>query len=220
VKKISESAVRRLSTYLRLLREVAGQQDLISSQELAERVGATSAQVRKDLSLFGSFGQRGRGYEVSELIDTLERILGLARRWRVAIVGVGKLGSALLGYRELSERGFDVVAAFDVDSRKVGAELGGLAVSSIDSLASVVREREVEIGIIATPPDVAPEVAERLAKAGVSAILNFAPVKIGAGDSLVVRTMDLALELEGLTFALTSALDGESSATDLAQRPA
>jgi redox-sensing transcriptional repressor len=200
VKKISESAVRRLSLYLRLLRVVAGKQELISSQELAERSGATSAQVRKDLSLFGSFGQRGRGYEVHELIETLEGILGLGRRWRVAIVGVGKLGSALLGYRELGQRGFDV-----------GESLSGLDVSGIESLERVIREREVEIGIITTPPEAATDVADRLARAGVSAILNFAPVKIGGNEGTVVRTMDLALELEGLTFALTSSREGERS---------
>ena len=220
MKKISESAVRRLSTYLRLLREVSGREDVISSRELAERVGATSAQVRKDLSLFGSFGQRGRGYEVAELIDTLERILGLERRWRVAIVGVGKLGSALLGYEELARRGFDVVAAFDEDPSKVGIELGGVAVSPIGSLATVVRERAIEIGIIATPPEVASLVAERLTAAGVSAILNFAPIKIASRDGVVVRAMDLALELEGITFALTSARDARRSARDLAKRPA
>ena len=211
MKQISESAVRRLSLYLRLLRVVAGKQELISSQELAERSGSTSAQVRKDLSLFGSFGQRGRGYEVHELIETLEGILGLGRRWRVAIVGVGKLGSALLGYRELGQRGFDVVAAFDVDASKVGERQGGLDVSDLDSLERVIREREVEIAIITTPPEAAPDVADRLARAGVSAILNFAPVKIGGNEGTVVRTMDLALELEGLTFALTSSSDGERS---------
>ena len=211
MKKISESAVRRLSLYLRLLRDVDGKQELISSQELAERSGATSAQVRKDLSLFGSFGQRGRGYEVHELTETLEGILGAGRRWRVAIVGVGKLGSALLGYRELGRRGFDVVAAFDVDERKVGGRLGGVDVSDIHSLERVIREREVEIGIITTPPEAAPDVAERLAEAGVEAILNFAPVKIGGTEATVVRTMDLALELEALTFALTSSLGAERS---------
>ena len=161
MKKISESAVRRLSLYLRLLRVAAGKQELISSQELAERSGATSAQVRKDLSLFGSFGQRGRGYEVH--------------------------------------------------GGKVGAKLGGLEVSRIDSLERVVREREVEIGIITTPPEAAPDVADRLTRAGVSAILNFAPVKIGGNEGTVVRTMDLALELEGLTFALTSSRGAERS---------
>lgn len=203
--KISESAVRRLSLYLRLLRGIAGEQELISSQELAEQSGSTSAQVRKDLSLFGSFGQRGRGYSVPELIDTLERILGLERRWRVAVVGVGKLGSALLGYRELSERGFDIVAAFDVDAEKVGTELNGIDIRSIDSLPRVVRERGVEIGIIATPSEEAEGIASCLADAGVSAVLSFAPIELGARDPMVVRTMDLALELEGLTFALTSA---------------
>lgn len=194
--------------YLRLLQELAGERDLISSRELAERSGVTSAQVRKDLSLFGSFGHRGRGYEVDELIGTLQSILGLERRWRVAVIGVGQLGSALLGYRELGQRGFDVVAAFDVDARKVGGEVEGVEVSAIDALERVVRERAVEIGIIATPPEAARGAAERLERAGVAAILNFAPVKIAATESVVVRTMDLALELEGLTYALTAPHDG------------
>ena len=206
MKKISDSAVRRLSQYLRLLRDAAGEQQLISSQELADRSGATSAQVRKDLSLFGSFGQRGRGYDVAELIETLQRILGLERRWRVAIVGVGKLGSALLGYRELEQRGFDVVAAFDVDPRKIGVRRGGVSVSRIEDLEQVVRERGIEIGVIATPPEAACAVAEALSRAGVAAVLNFAPVEV-EDDPMVVRNMDLALELEGLTFALTSSAE-------------
>ena len=210
MKKISGSDVRRLSLYLRLLRGIAGDQELISSQELAEPSGSTSAQVRKDLSLFGSFGQRGKGYSVPELIDTLERILGLERRWRVAVVGVGKLGSALLGYRGLSERGFDVVGAFDVDTATVGHEFTGIDICSSDSLSRVVRERGVEICIIATPPDEAEGIVSRLADAGVSAVLSFAPIELGNRDPMVVRTMDLALELEGLTFALTSARNGDS----------
>jgi redox-sensing transcriptional repressor len=128
----------------------------------------------------------------------------------VAVVGVGKLGSALLGYRELSERGFDVVVAFDVDTEKVGTELNGIDIRSIDSLSRVVRERGVEIGIIATPPEEAEGIVSRLADAGVSAVLSFAPIELGNRDPMVVRTMDLALELEGLTFALTSARNGDS----------
>jgi redox-sensing transcriptional repressor len=128
----------------------------------------------------------------------------------VAVVGVGKLGSALLGYRGLSERGFDVVVAFDVDTEKVGTELNGIDIRSIDSLSRVVRERGVEIGIIATPPEEAEGIVSRLADAGVSAVLSFAPIELGNRDPMVVRTMDLALELEGLTFALTSARNGDS----------
>lgn len=204
-RKISESTVRRLSLYLRLLRETqpTGKQ-VLSSRELAERSGTTSAQVRKDLSFFGSFGKRGRGYDVDELERTLARILGLQRRWRVALVGVGQIGSALLGYGDLARRGFDIVAAFDIDGAKVGRHPSGVRVWPLDRLEEVLRSEAVTIGIIATPPDAAEETARRLTDTGVTAILNFAPVKLSTPDAVAVRTMDVALELEGLSFALTS----------------
>ncbi len=202
--RISESTVRRLSVYLRLLRELEGEErEIVSSKELASRSGTTPAQVRKDLSLFGSFGKRGRGYTVPELASTLEGILGLERRWRVALVGVGRIGSALLGYRDLRNRGFDVVAAFDVDPGKVGTEVDGIRIVPMDRLEVVVEERGVEMGIVAVPPDAAQDVADRLAEAGVRALLNFAPVKLDVPDEVVVRSMDVALELEGLSFALS-----------------
>lgn len=204
-RRISDSAVRRLALYLRLLRELRRQEvELVSSRELADRTGATSAQVRKDLSLFGSFGKRGRGYVVAELADTLERILGLGRVWRVCVVGVGKIGTALLGYEDLARRGFEVVAAFDVEDDKIGRPVFGVPVSSMGDLERVVRERQVEIGIIATPPEAAQEVAARLTDAGVGAMLNFAPVDLAAPDEVPVRTMDVVLELEGLSYLLAS----------------
>lgn len=203
--KISDSAVRRLSLYLRRLRNLCGEGvELVSSRELAERSGATSAQVRKDLSLFGSFGKRGRGYSVPELARTLEEILGLQRSWRVGLVGVGKIGSALLGYRDLERRGFDVVAAFDIAEAKIGREVFGVHVHALSDLAEVAGEDGIEIGIIATPPEAAQEIAQRLAEVGVGAILNFAPVKIALSDAVPVRTMDVVLELEGLSYLLTA----------------
>ena len=203
--KISDSAVRRLSIYLRLLRDLGDQGVvLVSSRELAERAGATSAQVRKDLSLFGSFGKRGRGYSVAELAGTLEEILGLRRHWRVALVGVGKIGTALLGYQDLNRRGFEVVAAFDTATGKVGDRQFGVRISPLSNLKAIVRERDVEIGIIATPPEAAQDVAERLAEAGVVAILNFAPVKLDVPAGVSLKTMDVAMELEGLSFQLAA----------------
>lgn len=211
--KISDSTVRRLSQYLRLLREFRRQgADLVSSRELAARSGATSAQVRKDLSLFGSFGKRGRGYSVSELVGTLETILGLQQRWRVCLVGVGKIGAALLGYRDLSRRGFDVVAAFDIDASKVGQTVFGVPIFSMSEMERVIREAGVEIGIVATPPEAAQEVARRLAEAGVAAILNFAPVKLVGLEAVAVRTMDVVMELEGLTYILSR--NGEAEETE------
>ncbi len=204
--RISDSAVRRLSLYLRMLRELGrGGVELVSSSELAARTGATSAQVRKDLSLFGSFGKRGRGYAVGPLRETLEEILGLTQAWRVCLVGVGKIGSALLGYRDFEARGFDIVAAFDSEPAKIGREVFGITVSPVSELASVVRERGVEIGIVATPPEAAPQVADALAAAGVEAILNFAPTELQDVDGVPVRTVDVVLELEGLSYLLSAA---------------
>ncbi len=204
-RRISESTVRRLSVYLRFLRELARQgRELVSSRQLARGCGTTPAQVRKDLSLFGSFGKRGRGYTVDELRRTLEGILGLGRRWKVALVGVGKIGSALLGYQDLARRGFDIAAAFDSDPAKTGQVISGVQVYRAARLTEIVRQQHIELGIIATPPDSAQAVADELVAAGAGAILNFAPVEIDVPDRVTVRTMDVALELEGLSFVLTS----------------
>lgn len=203
--RISDSTVRRLSLYLRKLRDLRGQGvGLVSSSELGDRTGATSAQVRKDLSLFGSFGKRGRGYEVKALATTLEEILGLSQGWRVGLVGVGKIGAALLGYRDLARRGFEVVAAFDVEPDKIGREVFGVTVSPVSDLEKVVCERGVEIAIVATPPEAAAGVAEQLAAAGVRAILNFAPTELHEIACVPIRTVDVVLELEGLSYLLHS----------------
>ncbi|MEE9208674.1 MAG: redox-sensing transcriptional repressor Rex [Gemmatimonadota bacterium] len=208
-RRISESTVRRLSRYLRLLRDLTTQrEEVVSSQELAARSGTTAAQVRKDLSVFGSFGQRGRGYPVPELERTLERILGLEKKWCVVLVGAGKIGTALLGYSDLADRGFDVVAAFDTDTDKIGSNLFGVRVFPVSDLNEVVRARGVEVAIIATPPEAAQDTARLLEQAGVRGILNFAPVGLEVSEEVSVRTMDVALELEALSFALSSRANG------------
>lgn len=208
-RRISESTVRRLSRYLRLLRDLTAQRaEVVSSQELADRSGTTAAQVRKDLSVFGSFGQRGRGYSVQELERTLEHILGLEKQWRVALVGAGKIGTALLGYRELADRGFDVVAAFDTDVDKIGSDLFGVRIFPMSDLNEVVSDRGVEVAIIATPPEAAQDTVRLLEQAGVRGILNFAPVGLTVSEEVSVRTMDVALELEALSFALSSRTNG------------
>lgn len=208
-RRISESTVRRLSIYLRFLRELRRQEmSLVSSREMADGCGTTPAQVRKDLSLFGSFGKRGQGYGVDELSLTLENILGLDRRWRVALVGVGKIGAALLGYHDLARRGFDIVAAFDTDERKVGRTVSGVEVRTAEDLPRIVAAEDLELGIIATPPPTAQGVADELVEAGVRGILNFAPVEVDVPAGVSVRTMDVALELEGLSFSLAGDRDG------------
>jgi len=202
---ISEFTIRRLSLYLRRLRELreAGT-EVVSSRQLADGSGTTPAQVRKDLSLFGSFGKRGRGYQVSALLETLESILGLGRTWRVALVGAGKIGRALLGYGDLERRGFRIVTAFDTDPEKIGQSHYGVEIRPLDELEETVRGERVEMAIVATPPEAAQETASRLVEAGVTGILNFAPVKVDVPPEVTLRGVDVVLELEGLSFALTS----------------
>jgi len=204
-RRISDSTVRRLSGYLRQLRGLAAERRaLVSSRELAEASGTTAAQVRKDLSHFGSFGTRGSGYRVPELRDSLARILGLGRTWRVAVVGVGKIGGALLGYGDLARRGFDVVAAFDADPAKSGRSLHGVPVYPMEVLGEEIGRLGVEIVILAVPADAARDAARALAATGVKGILNFAAGDLEPDARVVVRSVDVALELEGLTFALAS----------------
>lgn len=203
--RISESTVRRLSHYYRVLHEVEAEgKRLISSHRLAEREGITSAQVRKDLSYFGSFGRRGLGYDVAHLRDEIRAILGLDRRWKVAVVGAGHIGAALLAYRGFAAQGFDVVAVFDRDPTRIGQPLGDLIVRDIADLSGASRP-SFDIGVIATPIRAAQEVAEALVAAGVGGILNFAPRKLFVPAGIAVRTVDMTVEFESLSFSLTQA---------------
>ena len=204
MRKVAESTIRRLSLYLRLLEEFEGQGiETVSSGALAARGGTTSAQVRKDLSFFGSFGKRGLGYPVNELVGQLRAILGLDRRYRVAMIGAGKIGSALVQYRGFRARGFDIVAIFDSDPAKVGREWNGLTVRDIVTLESFVRSEPVDMAVVVTPADAVQPIADRLVNLGVKAILNFAPIQVTVPDDVVVKTVNLALELETLSYALT-----------------
>ncbi|MGI9037447.1 MAG: redox-sensing transcriptional repressor Rex [Gemmatimonadota bacterium] len=211
-RKISDSTVRRLSLYLNLLRELSAADDeVVSSLQLAEGSGTTAAQVRKDLSHFGSFGKRGQGYRVSELHDRIRDILGLEGTHRVSVVGTGKIGSALLGYRDLRERGFEIVSAFDTDPDKAGREVFGVPVYPMDDLEGKLRADGVDIVIIATPPAAAQEVADRVAAAGVEGILSFAASKLQLEVPIAMRWMDVALELEGLSFLMSNVAHGPRS---------
>ena len=205
MRKVADSTVRRLSLYLRYLEEFEDQGiGTISSEALASRGGTTAAQVRKDLSFFGSFGKRGLGYAVPELAGRLREILGLERRYRVAMVGAGKIGGALVQYRGFRQRGFDIVAIYDVDPAKVGRQWNGLTVQHIDTLDAELARRPVDMAVLVTPAEAAQAVAERLVRAGVKAILNFAPVQLSVPDDVEVKTVNLALELETLSYALTN----------------
>lgn len=203
-RRISDSTVRRLSQYLRFLEELEARgEETVSSGDLASRGGMTPAQVRKDLSHFGSFGKRGMGYAVPDLRERLASILGVDRQWRVCLVGAGRLGAALYQYEGFRDRGFRFVAVFDRDPERIGARWGDLVVEDVANVARVIARREIEMGVIVTPGEAAQEVADELAAAGVEAILNFAPRRIRVPESVALRDVNLVVELESLSFALT-----------------
>lgn len=191
----------RLPVYLRSLLELdQASIPTISSERLAEMAGVNAAKVRKDLSYLGSYGTRGVGYDVEYLIYQMSRELGLTHDSPVVIVGIGNLGAALANYGGFGERGFPVAALVDADERKVGRRLGDLTVRHIDELPQLVAELGIAIGIIATPAVVAQDVADRLTTAGITSILNFAPSVLNVPPGTSLRKVDLALELQILSF--------------------
>lgn len=202
-RKIPESTVRRLSHYLRSLEGFAESGGTVSSEELAARGQTTAAQVRKDLSHFGSFGKRGLGYQVDELRDRLRAILGVDRPWRVALVGAGRIGLALFEYPAFRSRGYDCVAIFDADPEKIGQTWGELTIRPPETFAEVVTELDVELVILAVPAEAAQEMAVRAVDAGVKGILNFAPIRLNVPPRVPVEDVNLVMELEALSFAIT-----------------
>ena len=212
---IPEAAVARLAVYLRVLSGLA-EQDVttISSEELSAAAGVNSAKLRKDLSYIGSYGTRGVGYEVGVLVDQIERILGLTRKHSVCVVGIGNLGHALANYAGFPGRGFPVSALFDVDEDLIGVPVGGILVSHVDDIPRVCAEREVSIGVIATPPPAAQGVCDRLVSAGVQCILNFAPVVLQVPDHVEVRKVDLAVEMQILSFHVARRADEAANADE------
>jgi redox-sensing transcriptional repressor len=205
VKRIAESTVRRLSLYLRFLEDFeAGGLSTISSDELAARGGTTSAQVRKDLSFFGSFGKRGLGYSVAELASRLRQILGLEREWKVVIIGAGEIGAALAQYDGFRQRGFCIVGVYDNDPAKIGRSVDSLVIRPMSELPADNQKAPVDIAVIAVPAHAAQEVADLAVRAGIRAIMNFAPQRLQVPDSVALKTVNMAMELEGLSFALTN----------------
>lgn len=191
----------RLPVYLRILNELATEGvDHVSSDRLAELGGVNAAKVRKDLSYLGSYGTRGVGYEVSYLVYQIQRELGLNHDWPVVIVGAGNLGQALSGYDGFGQRGFPVAGIVDVDTTKIGSVIGGVRVRHIDDLPQIVAARQVSIGVVAVPPAAAQDAADRLVRAGVTSILNFAPVVLSVPRGVSVRKVDLAVELQILSY--------------------
>jgi redox-sensing transcriptional repressor len=227
-RRIPDATVARLPIYLRLLSEQAQEGiESISSDRLAELGGVNAAKVRKDLSYLGSYGTRGVGYEVAYLVYQIRRELGLTHDWPVVIVGAGNLGQALAGYGGFGERGFPVAGVVDIDEAKVGSVLGGVRVRHIDELPQIVQAKRVRIGVVATPGAAAQDAAERLVAAGITSILNFAPVVLSVPGPIEVRKVDLAVELQILSYyeqrrdgGAIHALPGGLNATAEAHRSA
>ena len=200
-RRIPDATVARLPVYLQILTDQADEGvDNLSSDQLAALAGVNSAKVRKDLSYLGSYGTRGVGYEVPYLVYQIRRQLGLTHDWPVVIVGAGNLGQALAGYGGFSERGFPVGGLVDIDEAKVGTVVGGVRVRHIDELPQLVQSKRISIGVVATPPSGSQDAADRMVAAGITSILNFAPVMLAVPREVQVRKVDLALELQILCY--------------------
>jgi redox-sensing transcriptional repressor len=201
--KISELTTNRLSVYLRCLNELANQGErTVSSETLAKRFHLNSAQIRKDLANFGEFGVRGVGYYIESLRNHLTKILGLDKEHRVGIIGAGRLGTALADYYGFQKTNFKVVALFDADKRKIGKKVGQVEIFDIKNFAATVKRDKIEVAVIAVPAQFAREVLERVVKAGIKAVMNFAPVPLGVTEDVKLKTVDLTTSLESLSYFL------------------
>lgn len=202
---VPAAVVTRLSLYLRELQYlVRDGHETTSSSQIGSRLGFTDAQVRKDLAYFGHFGHPGIGYRCDELIVEIRKILGTDREWQVVLVGVGNLGRALMGYKGFAQQGFRLVAAFDTDSQIVGSSVEGTEVQHLDRLDEVLAANSVELAMVAVPAAYAQAVADRLVAGGVGGIVNFAPVTLSVPDGISKVGVDLARELEQVTFAVAN----------------
>ena len=202
---VPQAVVSRLSLYLRELQHlIRDGHETTSSTQLGTLLGFTDAQVRKDLANFGQFGYPGIGYRCPELVREIKKILGTDRDWPVCMVGIGNLGRALLGYRGFSTKGFNLVAAFDVDNSKIGSQIEGVPIYHLDNLGRMVAEEGIKLGIVAVPGEAAQTVADALVSAGLEGILNFTPVTISVPDTVQLIGVDLAIELEQLSFAVVN----------------
>lgn len=198
---IPNPAVRRLSLYLRQLEAFQRKERrTISSKQLGESLGLTDAQVRKDLAYFGQFGHPGIGYRVEDLIAQVRKILGTDKTWNVLLVGAGNLGRALMAYKGFEKKGFRLAAVFDADPTKIGKKQGPFPIQALGELSATIQAKNIRLGIIAVPADHAQDVADQLVAAGLRGILNFAPVSIGVPSDVALTAVDLAVQLEQLSF--------------------
>lgn len=208
--KVPEATIRRLSRYSRCLEELEEKgEKVVSSAQLANKCAVNSAQVRKDLAYFGEFGIRGVGYYVKDLLSDIKRILGSNKEWRMALVGMGNLGSALMSYKDFLKQNYKIVAAFDIDPPRVigrvSEKLGKpVEVLHINRIKEVARERKIEIALIATPPSEAQAVAQLLVEAGIKGILNFAPAQITVPEGFVIKDVFFTTILDNLAYLLSN----------------
>jgi redox-sensing transcriptional repressor len=201
-------SISRLAVYLRFLDDFVkekGEDSTINSEELARFLDINHHQIRKDLSYFGKFGERGKGYRAEELRDKLKQILGLAKKWNLCLCGMGNLGSALFAYQGFRQLQLDIVAVFDNDPQKVGKSVKGIKIFSSEKISQMVKQLNVDIAIVAVPATAAQAVTDKLVKAGIRAILNFTPTKLTIPASVKLRNVDLSTQLINLTYFLSSA---------------
>jgi len=200
---IPEIVIRRLPLYLRTLKLLADRGlTVTSSQEIGDRLGITATQVRKDLSYFGEFGKQGTGYEIKYLQEQLRQILQVDRTWKLALIGVGDLGRALLRFTAFEESGFEMAAVLDRDGAKIGRQVGRHTVLDVATLPAVIRERGIQVAVIAVPTRDAQEIADALVKAGIRAILSYAPIQLSLPQHIQVQQIDPILSLQGMTYYL------------------
>lgn len=201
---VPEVVIQRLPLYVRALTQFAGSgDDVISSEQLGQRLQMTPAQIRKDLSYFGRFGKQGRGYSVDSLEQRLRSILGLDRAWNTMVIGMGRLGRAVVSYPGFAPEGFNIVAAFDADDSIVGETVSGLDIQSISDLAKTVKEKDIKIGIVTVPIEHAQEVIDTLVDAGIKSILNYAPLSPKVPEGVTVRGIDPVLSLQSMTYYIS-----------------
>ena len=201
--EVPEVVVLRLPQYVRALGELLRRNvTVVSSQQLGTQLQMTPAQIRKDLSYFGRFGKQGRGYPVEYLMGELRRVLGLERKWNSCLIGVGRLGRAIISYPGFTPEGFNIVAAFDTSDSSPLQQVGQLAIQPIEELESTIKERDIRIGIVAVPATKAQDVINELVKCGIQAILNYAPVGLQVPEGIRLRNIDPILALQSMTYYL------------------
>jgi redox-sensing transcriptional repressor len=201
---IPDIVIGRLPVYLRALTRLAQEgHEVTSSHELGQRLGISSAQIRKDLSHFGGFGKQGTGYQIAHLVEQLRQVLKVDKDWEVALVGAGDLGSALAHYKGFSSRGFHITYVFDNSPQKVGHKLGNFDITSTDDMARIIAERGIKIAMIAVPAEKAQEVADQLIQAGIRAILNYAPISLNVPPHVRVQHIDPVVHIQRMTYYLT-----------------